>query len=179
MSVQNFSNYKSDNRIPFENILNFCAKKRISINWLLYHQMLSSLEEETMKYVGVKYALDIYGSCGAGAINYEDIEYEIVKFPWYMLENLTLTDPERLHIIKVIGESMEPELYDGEKVLIDLHQKDLNEKDIFAICSNEGVFIKRISIKQNRIALKSSNDAFKDETIEEDIVVIGKVLHKL
>lgn len=38
LSQANFATMKNRGKIPFTNILNFCAKKKISINWLLYNQ---------------------------------------------------------------------------------------------------------------------------------------------
>lgn len=182
MSVQNFSNYKNDDRIPLENILNFCAKKRISINWLLYSQMPCSLENETMKHVGVKYAFDINASCGGGAINYDDAEYEVIMFPWYMLSHIEAKNDkyDHIHIINIVGDSMEPELSDNDKVFVDTSKKELNKKSIFVVCTTDGVYVKRVEINEDKqVVLKSSNPAYKDIIVDGEVSIIGQVIDKV
>lgn len=55
LSVQNFSNFKQRGNIPLSSILTYCAQNKISINWILYNQLHSSLEHETNKYIGIRY----------------------------------------------------------------------------------------------------------------------------
>ena len=50
ISQANFATIKQRNKIPFSNILDFCALKKISINWLFYGQDPSSLIDSTDKY---------------------------------------------------------------------------------------------------------------------------------
>ncbi len=56
-----FTTMKNRGKIPYEEILNFCAKRKISINWLFYDQLTKSLEEETEKYSNVHYISGIEG----------------------------------------------------------------------------------------------------------------------
>lgn len=48
---------KNRGKILFEQISEFCAKKRISINTLLFGQTVESLENNTNKYFAIKYCL--------------------------------------------------------------------------------------------------------------------------
>ena len=54
-----FTTMKNRGKIPYNEILDFCAKRKISINWLFYDQITKSLEEETEKYANVRYYSDI------------------------------------------------------------------------------------------------------------------------
>jgi hypothetical protein len=63
LSQANFATMKNRGKTPFQNILDFCAKKRISINWLLYNQNPNSLLDSTDKY-WIKYYPDIRVSAG-------------------------------------------------------------------------------------------------------------------
>ena len=49
MTQSNFGTLKKRERIPFEELLNFCAVRRISVNYLLYGQSPESLVEVTNK----------------------------------------------------------------------------------------------------------------------------------
>ena len=50
ITTVNFATIKKRNSVPFSNILDFCALKKISINWLLYGQDPSSLVDSTDRY---------------------------------------------------------------------------------------------------------------------------------
>ena len=45
-----FATMKKRNSIPFKEILEFCANKRLSINWLFFDQAIEMLEEETERF---------------------------------------------------------------------------------------------------------------------------------
>ncbi|MDD2780936.1 helix-turn-helix domain-containing protein, partial [Sulfuricurvum sp.] len=47
ISQMNFATMKKRNKIPFTELLDFCAKRSIAINWLLYNQSPESLIEAT------------------------------------------------------------------------------------------------------------------------------------
>jgi len=55
ISSQNFSNLKKIGNLPIEYIMDFGAKRKISINWLFYSQVHSSLENEIDKFIGIQY----------------------------------------------------------------------------------------------------------------------------
>ena len=63
---------KNRAKIPYKEILEFCAKRKISINWLLFDQVVESLQAETDKFAKVSYFRDIYASAGGGALNEEE-----------------------------------------------------------------------------------------------------------
>jgi hypothetical protein len=48
---------KNRGKILFEQISNFCAKKRISINTFLYGQTVESLSKNTDRFFAIKYCL--------------------------------------------------------------------------------------------------------------------------
>lgn len=48
---------KNRGKILFQEIAEFCAKKKIAINTLLFDQSVESLEQNTNKYFAIKYCL--------------------------------------------------------------------------------------------------------------------------
>jgi hypothetical protein len=55
----NFATMKKRNKIPFGELLDFCATKSISINWMLYGQSPESLIDATNKFFMVKYFTNV------------------------------------------------------------------------------------------------------------------------
>ena len=86
LSQANFATMKNRGKIPFSNILNFCAKKKISINWLLYNQNPDSLINTTDKY-WIRYYPSVSVSAGGGAYENED-NYESLQLPAYFVNML-------------------------------------------------------------------------------------------
>ena len=71
LTQANFATMKNRGKIPYTNILNFCAKRKISINWLLYNQNPNSLIDSTDRY-WIKYYPTVNVSAGGGAYDSED-----------------------------------------------------------------------------------------------------------
>ena len=78
ITQMNFATMKKRNKIPFGELLDFCALKSISINWLLYGQSPESLVEATNKFFMIKYFSNVSASAGGGAEG-EDEDNEIIK----------------------------------------------------------------------------------------------------
>ena len=85
-----FATMKKRNSIPYEEILEFCAIKKISVNWLFFDQAVDMLKAETEKFFQVRYFADIRASAGGGAYGFdEDFETIILKVSTYnYLRNL-------------------------------------------------------------------------------------------
>ena len=79
----NLATMKKRNTIPFSNILDFCALRKISINWLLYGQDPSSLVDTTDRY-WIRYFPSVNVSAGGGGDS-SDIDYEKLEIPDFFL----------------------------------------------------------------------------------------------
>jgi hypothetical protein len=60
ISKESLCHHKRKNSIPYEAIIYFCAKRQISINWVLFNQLPKSLEASTEPYVAIKYFKEFY-----------------------------------------------------------------------------------------------------------------------
>ena len=91
ISQANFATMKTRNKIPYSNILDFCAIKKISINWLFYGQDPSSLVDSTDKY-WVKYFPTLRLSAGGGG-EHNDDDYEKLEilFTYYFYYSKSIT----------------------------------------------------------------------------------------
>ncbi|MDN5050825.1 class I tRNA ligase family protein, partial [Aliarcobacter butzleri] len=125
LSQANFATMKNRGKIPFTNILNFCAKKKISINWLLYNQNPDSLVDATDKY-WIKYYPSVCVSAGGGAYESED-NFESLELPRYFVNMLGGNENlKNIDAINVIGDSMEPTLNSDNIIFIDKTKNDVS-----------------------------------------------------
>jgi len=172
-----FATMKKRNSIPFKEILEFCANKKLSINWLFFDQAIEMLAEETDRFFQVHYFADVRASAGGGAFNFEE-DYEVLSIDRTIMGNIVPTSNEILEAINVDGESMEPTLQDGSIVFIDRSQTNINKDGIFVASTTAGLFIKRIRQRADgMIELISDNKAYSPEIITADeIQIVGKVV---
>jgi len=173
ITPENLSILKKRNKIPFEEIAYFCAKRKISINWLLFDQSIEIISDETEKFSKIRYFRDINASAGGGAFNFNE-NYEILYIDKKLVN-------KNLDAINVIGDSMEPTLKDGNIIFVDINDKNIINGGIFVISTNAGIFVKRINLKSTgEIELISDNNIYPKETINvNEINIIGKVVGKL
>ena len=173
ITPENLSVLKKRNKIPFEEIAYFCAKRKISINWLLFNQQSEEIFRQTEKFSTIRYFKDINASAGGGAINFDE-NYEIIYLDKKIID-------KNLDAINVIGDSMEPTIKDGSVIFIDRNDTNIINGGIFVISTPAGVFVKRVRLKSNgKIELISDNKAYLPETISgNEIKIIGKVVKTL
>ena len=50
ITQMNFATMKKRNKIPYEELSEFCARRKICLNWLLFDQAPESLVEPTSRY---------------------------------------------------------------------------------------------------------------------------------
>jgi len=173
----NLATMKTRNKIPFANILDFCAIKKISINWLLYGQDPSSLIDSTDKY-WIKYFPEIAVSAGGGAYDANDA-YEKLDVPDYFISILGgEANIRNIEAINVSGDSMEPTLNTGNIIFLDIQKKDISKDGIYAFTNENGLFVKRIQKRiDGQIDIISDNKEYPIQvTSKNQINIMGKVV---
>jgi phage repressor protein C with HTH and peptisase S24 domain len=170
LSPENLSVLKKRNKIPYEEIVYFCAQRKISINWLLFDQESEEIIQNTNRFSTLRYFKDINASAGGGAFNFEE-NYEILYIDKKLIDR-------NLDAIHVTGDSMEPTIKDGSIIFIDRNDKNIRNGGIFVISTNAGVFVKRINLKSNgEIEIISDNPVYPVERVNSnEIQIIGKVI---
>lgn len=172
---------KNRDKIPYKEIVEFCAKRKISINWLLFDQFVESLQSETEKFARIHYFRDIYASAGGGALNEEE-EGEMMVLDEEIVQKLGgMGSIKHIQAINVLGDSMEPTLNSGDVVFINREYKNALKSGIYVVSTPAGLFIKRLQLKSNgTVALVSDNESYAPEIVNVgDVEVIGKVVGKL
>lgn len=180
VSQMNFATMKKRNKIPFGELLDFCATKSISINWLLYGQSPESLIEATNRFFMVKYFSNINASAGGGADS-ADEDIETIEIPH---EFVMMLGGERelknIEAINVSGDSMEPTFSYNDVVFINRAKTDLQRGGVFTIRTEAGLFIKRVQKRiDGKIDVISDNQVYSTQTLNPDeIEVIGRVVSR-
>jgi len=177
LSQANFATMKNRGKIPYSNILDFCAKKKISINWLLYGQNPGSLVDTTDKY-WIKYYPGVSVSAGGGAYDGED-EYESLEVPPYFINMLGGKENlKNIDAINVVGDSMEPTLNTDNIIFIDKTKNDAARDGIYAFTTNHGLFVKRIQRRvDGNLDIISDNKDYPSQVLDKsEIKILGKVI---
>lgn len=180
ISQMNFATMKKRNKIPFGELLDFCATKSISINWMLYGQSPESLVEATNRFFIVRYFSNISASAGGGA----DSEHEETGGIEIPHEFAMILGGERelknIEAINVTGDSMEPTFSYNDIVFINRSKTDLQRGGIFTIRTEAGLFIKRVQKRiDGKIDIISDNQVYSTQTLDPDeIEVIGRVVSR-
>ena len=177
ISQANFATMKTRNKIPFGNVLDFCALKKISINWLLYGQDPSSLVDSTDKY-WIRYYPGIAMSAGGGA-SLEAEDFEKLDIPDYFVKMMGGKDMVKtIEAINVTGESMEPSLNDGDIIFVDVSKTNYSKDGIYAIHTDDGLLVKRIQKRADgQFDIISDNTIFSNQSISKsNLTIYGKVV---
>ncbi len=172
-----FATMKKRNSIPYQEVLEFCATKKISANWLFFDQAVDMLKEETDKFFQIRYFSDIRASAGGGAEVFGE-DYETLSVDRTIIANMVGFSNKNLEAIHVDGESMEPTLSDGSIIFVDREQTNISKDGIFVASTTAGLFIKRIRQRADgMVELISDNKAYSPEVLTPDeVAIVGKVV---
>jgi phage repressor protein C with HTH and peptisase S24 domain len=180
ISPMNFATMKKRNKIPFNELLDFCATKSISINWMLYGQSPESLVEATNRFYMIKYFNDVSASAGGGSENQEE-ENSSVEIPQEFIDILG-GERELPHIeaIHVSGDSMEPTFSYNDLVFINRSKTDVARGGVFTIRTEGGLFIKRVQKRlDGMLDIISDNEVYMKQTFPlHEVEVIGRVVSR-
>jgi len=172
-----FATMKKRNSIPFKEIMEFCANKKLSINWLFFDQAINMLSEETEKYFQIHYFSDVRASAGGGAFTFDE-NYEILTVDKTIMNHIISSDNQEVEAINVDGESMEPTLQDGSIAFIDRTQTNINKDGIYIASTTAGLFIKRVRQRADgMVELISDNKAYSPEILlADEVTIVGRVV---
>lgn len=129
---------------------------------------------------------DVKAAAGRGAINESEdlIEHYAYKEAWLRQE--LKVDPARLCIIDVVGASMEPDIYEGEELLVDRSITRFIGDGVYLVRFEGGLLVKQLQRAPGGILrLVSRNGRYETQTVNErsnqfgtDFAILGRVLGK-
>lgn len=89
-------------------------------------------------------------------------------------------EPDKMVLMEVFGNSMEPELKSGDTVLVDCSQSNIIAGLIYAVGIDDTIMIKRIEKHPGKILLRSDNKEYESIIIEGASIngmrVIGRII---
>ena len=183
ISQATFATMKKRGAVPYKELMEFCARRKLSINWLFFDQSAGMLVEETEKFFRVKYFSSVRASAGGGAEGFGEefetitIDRKLVK-SFFPNENEDEINSKEIDAINVDGESMEPTIKNGSIVFVDKTKREIRKDGIFVVSTPGGLFIKRLNRKvDGTIELISDNELYSPEVLSPDeVTIVGKVV---
>ncbi len=83
-------------------------------------------------------------------------------------------------LMDIFGNSMEPEMKDGDTILIDESQKDILAGAIYAVGIDDTIMVKRVEKHPNKLVLLSDNKDYSPIYLQgneiNSVRIIGKVI---
>ena len=119
--------------------------------------------------------LEVEAAAGGGAVNLDEAP---VKGPvWFRRDWLDShgIDPTRCVVISVRGESMEPTLPVGTKILVDRDRTRRRAGRIFVVTTSEGMVVKRLEREGRQWFLTSDHPSWEPVPWPREAEVIGEV----
>ncbi len=124
---------------------------------------------------------DVRAAAGAGAVNHNEAPISRSAFRLDWLHRVTTAPPDRLAVIQVAGDSMEPTLHHGDHVLIDRTVTRWTRDGLYVMrydVSDE-VMVKRLewNAGPRTFTIRSDNRAYGEKEVPADqVIIVGRVL---
>lgn len=184
---------KGDTEPKASTLIGIAENCNVDPNWLLTGReegdylpvAVSAHSEDDKNTVSLNYYPDIVAAAGYGAINESNVHPQIMKFDRRFLEEfLNVRRFDSIDIIRVIGDSMEPYIHDGEVVLVERHSDVRNGETVIASV-NGHIYVKRYHADPfgKWVKLVSENNIYGSLELEGDqleyFYIIGIVRAKI
>lgn len=151
--------------------MDFLESRHICINTFFYGSEPSS-SLDTYEHYKILKLYSANASLGGGCIN-EYINTQEVIFDERILEHLNITKCE---MILALGESMEHIITDKSLCLVSPKEREVKNGKIYAIRTNDGLFIKHCFVKDKRLELISANLSYEPMSYDiNEVEVIGRI----
>jgi len=120
-------------------------------------------------------------SAGPGAVVTEELGKPYFAFDERWLKALTSSQPAKLSIVRVEGDSMAPTLNAGDDILVDLGDASERLRDgIYVLRIDDAVVVKRLALNPTgrRVTVQSDNPAYPDwpDCSLDEVKPIGRVI---
>ena len=127
--------------------------------------------------------VEVEASAGPGALADEFVaEKAQWQLPEPMIRHEGNTSPDSLRILRVRGESMEPEMRDGDRIVVDTAKRRPYTGELFVLWDGTGLVVKRVAglSEDGLLRLLSANPEYPPYDCRAvEAHVVGKVLWKV
>lgn len=135
----------------------------------------STADDDTVEII----ALDLSLSMGPGTLIEQFVEEERVRMGLSFIQAITRTPSDRLRLVRGIGDSMEPTLRTGDRVMVDINERQLaRAHGVYWIDYLGTHGIKRLRASgRGKVMVMSDNPLVPDfEADAEDLRIEGRVI---
>lgn len=183
-----FTNLKNSNISPRSDTLRRLLKHIGRTEGDLYRAAAGSLpaspasmlprpnsDDDTVEII----SLDLSLSMGPGTLIEEFVEEERVRISLPFLQAITRTPSDRLRLVRGIGDSMEPTLRTGDRVMIDINERQLARSHGVYWVDHLGTHgIKRLRpAGRDKILVMSDNPLVPDFDVDAaDLLIHGRAI---
>jgi len=170
---------RKKNQIPDKWIVKLYRKFGFNPKWIETGTGSVFLESESSDDIEFKYVPKVKARLCAGDGSFEvqsDIS-DYLSFPTRWLSN----KGSSVHMVamEVFGNSMEPEIREGDTVLIDQSQTDILAGAIYAVGVEDTILVKRIEKHPNKLVLCSDNHDYSPIYLEKDDISVVRIIGKV
>ncbi|MCF8473785.1 MAG: hypothetical protein K9G26_03730 [Emcibacter sp.] len=139
-------------------------------------QQVDDFDEE---YIRVN-VYDIEAAAGAGAIVENNIIANKLAFKKSWIRSSSNATNNDLAVITVSGDSMNPTLFDGDHILVDMTITSIKSDGIYVIRNDDMILVKRISLNpvSKLCTIKSDNGFYEswEGCKPSDLDILGRVI---
>jgi len=171
---------RNKNAVPAKWLLKLYRRYGLNPDWLetgdgrTFLKQADSTESEFKNIPKVKARLCAGG--GSFEVGSEVEGYYAFRKEWLSLKGHS----DRMVLMDIFGNSMSPELRDGDTVLVDESQKDILSGAMYAVGVEDTIMVKRVEKHPNRLVLLSDNRDYSSIYLQPDEIdsvrIIGKVI---
>lgn len=123
--------------------------------------------------------LQLGASAGPGSLADDEAAQDSMAFGAKWLKQLG-SDPAKLSLISVDGDSMDPTLCDGDDIMVDHSATERPLRDgIYVLRMDDVLLVKRLALRPSgKPSIRSDNDRYPnwDDVEPQDVNIIGRVV---
>jgi phage repressor protein C with HTH and peptisase S24 domain len=172
--------YEKGDRLPDADfICAICQVYELDANWLLTGEKILTMADDEIAQIPV-YDVDVSAGVGVFADQEEIMTYTGFQESW--LRNVLGVNPQAVDIVFVRGDSMEPEIQNGDMILVDRQNNELRREGIYVFRLDGFLHVKRLQRLPDRlIQVTSDNVNYQPFTVDLkleylDFAILGRVV---
>jgi phage repressor protein C with HTH and peptisase S24 domain len=172
--------YEKGDRLPDADfICAICQVYELDANWLLTGEKILTMANDEIAQIPV-YDVDVSAGVGVFADQEEVMTYTGFQESW--LRNTLGVNPQAVDIVFVRGDSMEPEIHNGDMILVDRQNHELRREGIYVFRLDGFLHVKRLQRLPDRlIQVTSDNVNYQPFTVDLkleylDFAILGRVV---
>jgi phage repressor protein C with HTH and peptisase S24 domain len=171
---------RKKNSIPATWILKLYRAYKLNPDWIetgIGPRYLKQNQEPDIEFQNIpKVKARLSAGGGSFEVGSEIEGYYSFRKDWLNVKG----SPAGMVLMDVFGNSMEPELKDGDTVLIDKSEKDILAGAIYALGVDDTIMVKRVEKHPGKLVLRSDNKNYLPVFLEnqdiQNVRIIGKVI---